>query len=253
MDSAWRFVPLALPRRNEASELAWMPDSSSLLIAHDYEFSPLSPGPMRVAPSVLSIFDLDGTKVRTIEPDVEFMTFLEGMSVAPDGSSAVVVGSGPSPFSSPGDLLRVDLTQGRTENVTDSPKTWETSPSYAGNDTIAYVASVMRRTPEGERVSVSRVTILRDGQAIALTDGSQGPKQLSAAPGYSSVVFSASPLEAFDSAGLFLVPLHGGAPSQIAAGDLYQPSITSDGREVIAMRLLGFSGMQDLMSFNLPR
>lgn len=99
----------------DVAAFAWMPDSSSLLVAHEDEN--LVAG--------LAVMNLDGEIVREV-PLSERLSITEGMAVRGDGSVAVVPVQPPVQAARPTDLVEVDLATGpRTSSPT---RRWKTRP-----------------------------------------------------------------------------------------------------------------------------
>jgi len=89
---------------------AWMPDARSFLVAYDD-----TDRPDTFPPNRLAIWTLTGARVRTVKLRADLRAE-DGMSVQPDGGTAVIAGTPPPAavgFGAQSDLFLIDLYRRR--------------------------------------------------------------------------------------------------------------------------------------------
>lgn len=137
-----------------AHEFAWMPDGKHLLVAAD------------AAPTFdrLIIITLGGDIVREIELR-QRVRIETGMSVSPDGRSAIASAQPAGTLEEAADLVLVDLGTGHIAQVTRTPRRSEDYPSFIGEGTVVATAGPLVSHAPG---SSSRVFLIDIGSGSRL-------------------------------------------------------------------------------------
>jgi hypothetical protein len=115
------------------TDLAWMPDSSSLLVAYR------PAGAASSTPEQFAVVDLHGHVTRGLSLDRPLDSELDmGMVVRPDGKEALISGRAPDTQGAPV-VYRVELASGHTAVAAPHAGTAQEMPSY-WHDTLAVIA-----------------------------------------------------------------------------------------------------------------
>lgn len=204
------------------SDFAWMPDSSSLLVA-------FGPATKRTQ---LAVVDLAGKILRLVPIELSFGVNQSGMTVNRKGTVALVSASAAGPLDTPADLIQLDLQTGMATYLTRTPDVHETWPQYLGGDEVLFTAAVLSTSVE---VSGGWAGILdtRTGNTKRITGDGFSVETATAAPSGSLIVFDSYPFR-----GLWSLKLTSNAPPEkVANGRVRWPSFRPDGNAVLAKEI----------------
>lgn len=206
----------------DVAAFAWMPDSSSLLVAHEDES--LVAG--------LAVINLDGEIVREV-PLSERLSITEGMAVRGDGSVAVVPVQPPVQAARPTDLVEVDLATGATHKLTDTPVEDEAWPVFVEDGRLLFAGGQLTTDFGGPNGYIA-VLDLADGSVRRLTPEDHVASQPTVSPDGSLVVYEAFVDSERRTGGLWQVPVDGSSePFRIVREDVRWPWFRSDGRALV--------------------
>lgn len=155
-----------------------MPDSASLLVSyhvgtHD-EFT---------------VLRLDGTKLRDILPQTGLRNdFENGIAIRPDAKVALVAAMPPGTGARAARLVELDLTSGKTSNVTPTSDLSEDFPSYVDENHVVYVSGMLNSPDYAPQL---KLLDLDRGQTRTLTDTQQSVRSASVAHTPSLAIYDA--------------------------------------------------------------
>ena len=213
--------PVAVsPPSLKASDFAWMPDSASLLVSyhvgtHD-EFA---------------VFRLDGTKVRDILPQTELRNdFENGIGIRPDGKVALVAAMPTGAGAKAARLVELDLTSGKTTNVTTSSDLSEDFPSYIDEHQVVYVSGKLNSPGNPPQL---KLLDLSTGQTRTLSKTRQFVRSASTSHAPTQVIYDAFASGGGSQLSLWSVSLGGEAPVQLTGEGFTWPSVDFSGHWVL--------------------
>jgi hypothetical protein len=215
------------PARAVALSFGWMPDSGSLLLAYSDEMGGENP-------IHFVVVALDGTEIRRIEPNRQG-TATDGISVSPDGGSAVFPAGALSRFVGPTQLWRVDLASGDVTElaVNGDPLDNQSDPSFSDAEQLVMASGRAISSTQGPNGWVGKVD-LRAGTTTRLTPAGQTVDTPTIAPGGRYVVYDAFPGNERSKRALWVVPVDGSAPPrELMDADGLRPAIEPDGKSIL--------------------
>lgn len=231
-----RLIPLT-PSSMRAADVAWMPDSDALLVAHQHDRR-----------TKLAVVDLEGRILDRIEPSERIVSDWSGMFVL-DDDTAVISAMTTWGTMSPTDLYSVDLKTGATENVTRSRRLSEHWPVWIDDSRWLFTGGLIT-TQQGGPTGWAGVFYPDTGEHERLTEPSFFVDVATIVPGSSRVVFDT----AFqDDQGIFETDLFGSEPVRLLeVREMTQPAISPDGRRLLLHEVGTPGNPGGFVEFELP-
>lgn len=225
------------PRSMRAADVAWMPDSSRLLVAYHDDRR-----------TKLAVVDLDGSVVERVDPAKRIVSESAGMVVL-DGRTAVLSATTTWGRMSPADLYRVDLVTGEVENVTATPRISEEWPEPVGGSRWLITGGLLT-TQEGGPTGWAGIFDADTGKTTRLTAPSFFVDKATRVPGTSGVVFDTSLRK---DRGIWETDLSGSDPQQLlGAAEVRWPVVSPDGAVVLLKEIGAPSDPGGFVRFALP-
>lgn len=201
---------------------AWMPDSASLLVAHQADD--------RVAG--LAIIDLEGEVVREV-PLAEQLWIREGMVVRDDGAVAIVGAQASVQGARPTDLVEIDLQTGRTKRLTNTPVESEHDPVVIANGRLVFAGGQLTTEFGGPNGYIGLLD-LEDGSVRRLTPDDQVASHPTVSPDGTRVVYEGFVGNERRAGGLWEVPVDAsGEPVRIVREAVRWPWFHPNGRALV--------------------
>jgi hypothetical protein len=213
--------PVAVtPPSLKASDFAWMPDSASLLVSYHVD-----------SHDDFAVLRLDGTKVRDVIPqDALRNDFENGIAVRPDGKVALVAAMPPGTGARAAHLVQLDLTDGKTSNLTPTSDLSEDLPSYVDEHQVVYVSSMLNSPDYAPQLKLLN---LDSGHARTLSDTSQFVRSASVTHPASVAIYDAFASGGGGSPSMWSVSLDGKAPVHLVGEGYTWPSVDQSGSWVL--------------------
>lgn len=221
-----------LPANSYATNFDWMPDGTSILVAYH------TSGTMPMA-SRFAIIGIDGKLERDFAPS-EPLFSERGIAVRSDGAIAIFAAQQPSEAALPNDLYTLDLANGNTNRLTDSPTADESYPSYLSDKDVVFTGGVSTTTAPAAGPNGWIGTLhLRTGVVDRLATEGQTVGSASTTFGGAWVVYDAFPDNRRSEQAIWRRRLSDGGAQLLLKGPYRFPHVSVDGKRLLVTRIAG--------------
>lgn len=212
-----RIVPI-LTNKEPATDFAWMPDSTHLVVALSKSGDPAR----------LLTVALDGRVIREVAPTTPISSFFNGMAVSPSGDVAILSVQSPSKFLQPTDLVRINLQSGQARFLTETSAVSEQLPEFLESSTLPFTARDFGSDDPLPR-GAAHTLDLTSGVVELIDTGGLSVDSATFAPP-SSLLFVGG---LTGRSGLYRVSLQGRHPQQLLIGDFRMPDLSPNSTSAV--------------------